>query len=290
MAKSDFGAHGIWSAQFATGSPAEVSRHVAELDAQGWGAIWFPGMGGGDDVYGIAERLLQAGNQAKVAVGVAGIWELDPAATARTHRRLQDAYGDRLVSGFGVSGPDRARAAGKEFGSPLAAMRKFLDDLDAADPPLPRDERVIGTLGRRITMLAGERAAGVHPFLVTPVAVARDRALIGPDALIAPYLPVVLETDPVRARAIARHGIGMFLGIPSYQGNLLRLGFGEEDFAPGGSDRLIDSLVAWGYLAKITTRIREFQDAGADHLALHALTGSDAFPVAEWKELSGLLS
>jgi probable F420-dependent oxidoreductase len=116
-----------------------------------------------------------------------------------------------------------------------------------------------------------------------------NRELLGPHALIAPHQAVVLETDPVKARAIARAGVGMFIGFPSYQANLRRLGFGDDDLVAGGSDRLIDATVAWGTLDDINRRLQAHWDAGADHIALHVLSANRGLPTTEWRELSTLI-
>lgn len=39
--------------------------------------------------------------------------------------------------------------------------------------------------------------------------------------------------------------MGFYLGLASYVNNLRRHGFTEADLADGGSDRLVDALVAW---------------------------------------------
>lgn len=137
--------------------------------------------------------------------------------------------------------------------------------------------------------LAAERTGGIHPFLVTPESNVANREIVGPDTLVAPHQAVVLETNPENARAIARRGIGMFIGFPSYQANLRRLGFGDDDLIPGGSDRLIDATVAWGTLEQVDARLREHWDAGADHVAVHLLTEHRGLPTAEWRELAALL-
>ena len=103
-----------------------------------------------------------------------------------------------------------------------------------------------------------------------------------------PHQATVLDTDPDRARAAARAGVGAFVGFPAYRNNLRRLGFDDDDLVPGGSDRLIDSVVAWGDLDAIQARLWEHLDAGADHVALHVL-GSPDLPVPVWRELATLL-
>jgi probable F420-dependent oxidoreductase len=141
--------------------------------------------------------------------------------------------------------------------------------------------------------LAATRTAGWHPFLVTPEYSAGQRARVGAAPVIAPHQAVVLDRDPARARAAARAGIGMFLGFPAYQANLRRLGFTDDDLVPGGSDRLIDAVTAWGDLDDVARRIREHLDAGADHVALHVLTSDPddraGMPREQWRELAALL-
>jgi probable F420-dependent oxidoreductase len=81
------------------------------------------------------------------------------------------------------------------------------------------------------------------------------RFVLGPGRLLAPEQAVVLETDPKRARRIARRHMATYLRVPDYTNNLLRLGFTEADFADPRSDRLVDAMVAWGDLAVIRRHI-----------------------------------
>jgi probable F420-dependent oxidoreductase len=168
-------------------------------------------------------------------------------------------------------------------------MRDYLDQLDAAAITIPKQQRLLAALGPKMTQLAADRAAGVHPFLVTPDHVAARRQLMGAGPLIAPHQAVVLERDPDLAREAARNGIGMFIGFPSYRANLQSLGFGEPDLVPGGSDRLIDAVVAWGGVDAVADRVRAHLDAGADHVALHVLPARRGLSVADaWHQLAQL--
>ena len=151
-----------------------------------------------------------------------------------------------------------------------------------------KDEMILAALGPKMLQLAGERTLGTHPYFVTPEHSRVAREALGDGALVAPEQMVVLETNPEKARAIARQSIGMYLGAPNYTNNLLRLGFNATDFANGGSDRVVDEIVAWGEPAKILARINEHHDAGADHVCVQVLTGGDraALPMAEWRQLA----
>jgi probable F420-dependent oxidoreductase len=100
----------------------------------------------------------------------------------------------------------------------------------------------------------------------------------------------VLETDPVRAWATARAHMAIYLGLPNYANNLKRLGFDDADFDDGGSDRIVDAVVAWGSMDDALTRVAAHLDAGADHVCIQVL-GEDVahLPRREWADLADAL-
>ncbi|AWS46116.1 TIGR03620 family F420-dependent LLM class oxidoreductase [Streptosporangium sp. 'caverna'] len=281
----DLGRTGLWSIELRMADPGEITDAAAELDELGWGALWIPGLGGGD-ILGDSERLLRATRSTKVAIGVLSIWRHQATEMAAGHARLQDGYGRRLLLGLGVSDPAAAQSAGHAY-RPLSDMSAYLDKLDQA-PGVPADERLMAALGPRMTELAGRRTAGVHPFMVTPEYSAAARELLGDGPLIAPYQAVVLERDPGKARAAARDFLGGFLAMDHYARSLRRQGFTEEDLAGGGSDRLIDAVVAWGDVETIGNRVRAHHQAGADHVCLHVVGAGSGLPLPEWRELAVL--
>lgn len=280
------GRTGLWSIELRTADPGEITDAAAELDELGWGALWIPGLGGGD-ILGDSERLLRATRTVKVAVGVLSIWRHQATEMAAGHARLQSGYDDRLLLGLGVSDPAAARGAGRSY-RPLADMGAYLDTLDQSPVPVPVGERVMAALGPRMTELAARRTAGVHPFMVTPEYSAAARKQLGDGPLLAPYQAVVLESDPGEARAAARDFLGAFLSMDHYARSLLRQGFTEDDLTAGGSDRLIDSVVAWGDVEAIGNRVRAHHQAGADHVCLHVVGSGSAVPLTQWRELAVL--
>lgn len=282
----DIGRTGIWSIELRTADPGAIEDAAAELDEMGWGALWIPGLGGGD-ILGDSERLLGATRTVRIAVGVLSIWRHRAAEMAAGHARLQQRYGHRLLLGLGVSDAAAAHGAGRAY-RPLSDMDAYLDELDRAPAPVPAAERVMAALGPKMVRLAGRRTAGVHPFMVTPEHSAATRELLGPGPLLAPYQAVVPERDPARARAAARGFLGTFLAMDHYARSLLRQGFTEEDLAGGGSDRLVDGVVAWGDTEAIGARVRAHHQAGADHVCLHVVGADSAVPLAEWRELAAL--
>jgi probable F420-dependent oxidoreductase len=280
--RGTLGRVGVWSMELRSAERAEAQEAAAELDELGFPTIWIPGLDGNgalDD----AGHLLRAATRTTVALGVLSIWGQDPAALVARIGALDGEHGPRLVTGLGVSNAHAAAAAGEEYGRPVASLERYLDRIDG----IPVERLVLGALGPRMVDLAARRTAGIHPFLVTPEYSAVQRARIGPDPMIAPHLAVVVDSDPARARAAARDGIGMFIGFPAYQANLRRLGFTDADLVPGGSDRLIDAVVAWGTADDVAARVREHHAAGADHVALHVLGGA-GLPLRHWRELAGL--
>ena len=170
-------------------------------------------------------------------------------------------------------------------------MRAYLDALDQAPyqavPPPSKPPRVLAALGPKMLQLSAERTDGAHPYNTTPQHTAQAREVLGAGPLLCPEQAVILETNPVKARAIARKFLAIYLTLPNYTNNFLRLGFQEADFANGGSDKLIDAIIAWGDLKTVLNRIQEHHSAGADHVCLQVLTDDpETFPVREYRELA----
>lgn len=280
-----FGRVGIWSMESRFGDAAQAAEAVREAEALGYGAIWIPG-GIGGDVLGDIERLMGGTRKIKFATAILNIYRQDADYVANWWDAKPAAVRDRTMLGIGVShGP----LIGEAYRKPLGAMRDYLDALDRRG--VPAASRCLAALGPKMLELARERSAGAHPYLVSPEHTAEARAILGPDAFLAPELGVVVETDPAKARALARGALTHYLQLPNYANNFRRLGFSEEDLA-GPSDRLIDGIIAWGTPEQIAGRVREFHTAGADHVCLQVLhegSGTMTQPVAQWRALAEIL-
>jgi probable F420-dependent oxidoreductase len=286
---SSLGRVGIWSTGLRLGSPTESARAAATLDELGFRAIWLPGLGGNDDVLRVSEDILRSTTRAVVIPAVVAIWAATPEAAAAEHTRLRTTYGNRFVLGLGSSSAQVARElGGRTTFRPVADVAEYLDAIDRLDVPIPAAERLLGALGPKMAQLGARRTLGIHPFLVTPEYSARTRPLIGPDALLAPHVPVVFSTDVDHVRAAVRGFVAPFVGMPTYRSNLLRIGFDETDLVPGGSDRLIDAIAAWGDPDSIRTTLLAHLQAGADHVAVQVLGSQAEFPMSEWRELATL--
>jgi len=279
---------GIWAFQLRYGDAGAIREMAIELEELGYSALWIPDVGG--DLFSAVEVLMGATQRTTIATGILNLWMHTPEETAQQHARLTAAHGDRFLVGIGVSHQhliDRTEAG--RYNKPLSAMRSYLDGLDATEHPLPRERRVLAALGPKMLQLARDRSAGAHPYNVTPEHTAIAREAVGPDALVATEQAVALTTDPVVARAAGRQHASIYLNLPNYTNNLRRLGFADEDFADGGSDRLIDALVAWGDEAAIAARVQEHRDAGADHVCVQVVNLDDAAPQAQWRALAPAL-
>jgi probable F420-dependent oxidoreductase len=282
---------GIWSHQLRYGDPGQIAAAAGELEALGYAALWIPDVGG--DLFGPLANLLGATTTATIATGILNVWMHTPAEAAAQHARLTAEHGPRFLCGIGISHRpliDHVNAPGT-YQKPVEKMAEYLDGLDAAPTPLAIGDRVIAALGPKMLEVARTRSAGTHPYLVTPELTAKARAGVGPEGLVACEQGVVLETDPARAREVARGHLRTYIGLPNYSNNWKRQGFTDDDLADGGSDRLVDALVVWGDEAAIAARVQAHRDAGADHVCVQVLTADpSAMPLAEWRTLAPALA
>jgi probable F420-dependent oxidoreductase len=285
---------GIWTAQFDYQPAVKVREAAAELEQLGFAAIWFPESIGRES-FTHAALLLGATSRIIIATGIANIYARDAVTAAAGQNTLSEAYPGRFLLGLGVSHiPLVEQVRGHRYGKPVASMRAFLDGMDRAPyraaPPTVNPFRVLAALGPGMLRLAAERAGGAHPYFVPPEHTARAREILRPDHLLAVEQAVVLETDPAKAREIARAHTSRYLALPNYVNNLRRLGFGDADLVNGGSDRLVDAIVAWGDMTAVIDRVRAHQSAGANHVCIQVLPAdAQALPITQWREVASAL-
>jgi probable F420-dependent oxidoreductase len=268
------GQFGIWS------SRSNGTGAVAEIEALGFSALWV----GGSPSLADMRPYLEASNSLPIATGILNVWQHRPADVAAQHAELTRDFPGRFLLGIGIGHPE----ATSDYTRPLKTMREFLDGLDAAPTPVPRDERVIAALGPKMLDLAAERSLGTHPYFVPPEHTRFARERVGPGVLVAPELAVVLETDPEVARQHARAYAKTYLELTNYTKNLLNLGFDESDIANGGSDRLIDTVIPHGSAEQIAEAVHAHLDAGADHVCLQPL-GHGPEPLEDYRALAKAL-
>ena len=274
---------GVWAMELRFGDPAAIAGAAAELDGLGYGAIWVPG-GVGGDITGDLDRLLDATERAVIATGIINIWKHEPEEIANWWKALPTARAERVLLGIGVShGP----LIGDAWAKPLARTRDWLEKALAAG--IPAQSLCVAALGPKMLELSAELTAGAHPYLITPEHTAQARAILGPDGLLAPEQGVIPETDPARARELAREALVHYRRLPNYMNSWKRLGFTDAEIE-AVDDRLLDALFAWGDAAAIAARVRAHHDAGADHVCIQAITGSGLDGARQaWADLAKVL-
>jgi probable F420-dependent oxidoreductase len=286
---------GIWTGALEFVPTAHARELAAELEELGYGAIWIPEVAG-RDVFVHLALLLASTSRIVGATGIANIWARDAVAMAGAMKGLTEAFPERVLVGLGVSHKNLVdNVRGHSYAKPLEAMSTYLDAIDAAPftslRPTTPVRRVLAALGPRMLQLAREKAAGAHPYFVTPAHTAVAREALGAGPLLCTEQAVLLERDPHRAREIARAHTSVYLSQPNYVKNMLRLGFGEEDLAAGGTDGFVDALVAWGGVDDVLARVAEHLDAGADHVCVQVLDADRrGVPVGQWRAMAPALA
>jgi probable F420-dependent oxidoreductase len=274
----DLGRVGLWTSAFDFLPIPRLRDTAAELDALGYGALWW-GETVGRETFTQALLLLESAPRIRVATGIANLWARDAVAINGAARTLLDAHPGRFLLGLGVSHAplvEGLRPGGNVYDKPLTLMRRYLDAMDASlyfadGAELPRPPRVLAALGPRMLELSRDRAEGAHTYLVTPEHTAQARDVLGADGYLAVEQGAVLTGDRETALRRAREHLKPYLDLPNYRNNWLRLGLTEDDFADGGSERLVDALVVSGDEAAIRARVDAHHAAGADHVCVQVL-------------------
>ena len=284
----DLAGVGIWSSQLRYGDAGEAAEAAAELEELGFTALWIPDVGG--PVLDSVDNLLAATEKTVIATGILNLWMHEPADVAARYAELTDAHGERFLLGIGVShAPLIDLKEPGRYRKPLAATKAFLDGLDASAQPVPQANRVLAALGPKMLQLSATRAAGAHPYLVTPDHTKAAREVLGDGPLLLPEQTVVLTDSRDEASAIGKDWLRSYLALPNYANNLLRSGFTEDDVS-SVSDRLFDAIIAWGDEDAIKRRVDEHHAAGADHVCVQVITADpQEFPREQWRRLAAAL-
>lgn len=272
--KPDLGRFGVW-----TGGPV-TPEQAKEIEQLGYGAVWVGASPPAD--LSFVEPILEQTSTLQIATGIVNIWSADADTVADSYHRIEKAYPGRFLLGIGAGHPEHTQ----EYVKPYDALVSYLDALDAKTVPTSR--RVLAALGPKVLKLARDRSAGAHPYLTTPEHTAQARELVGNTVYLAPEHKVVLTTDVEKARELGRKTVEFYLGLSNYVNNWRRLGFTSDDVEQPGSDKLIDSVVAYGTPEAIAARLTEHLDAGADHVCVQVLGSKDEL-VPTLAELAGPL-
>jgi len=270
----NLGKLGVWASLDAL-SANDAAAFARRLEARGFETLWMP-ESRGRNVLVNAAWILANTTRLNTATGIANIYARDAFSANAALQGLNEQSGGRFMLGLGVSHkPMVTGMRGHDYGKPVPTMRAYLKAMQeaayAAPAPKEKPKTVIAALGPLMLKLAKEMADGAHPYCVTPEHTAEARKILGPGKILAPEQMVMLETDPVRARAGARVALAPYIAMENYCANWRRLGFNQSDFADGGSDRLIDANIVWGDETAIRQRIQAHWDAGADHVCIQSI-------------------
>jgi probable F420-dependent oxidoreductase len=282
---------GVWSFALQRMAANDEIKAAQQFEELGYPATWIPESLGSKDVLAHSGLLLANTTKSVIATGIANIHARDPMAMANGAKALGEAYPNRFVLGIGVSHAPSVKMRGGDYANPLSQMNAYLDAMDAAQYAAPLPEQavplVLAALGPRMLELAAERADGAHPYFVPVEHTPFARKHLGPNACLATEMTAVLATDRSAGFAVARTFAKHYLVLPNYANNLRRLGWGDDDIAGDGSDRLIDAVVAIGDVDAIVQRARDHLDAGADHVCVQVRAERSNEPsVAAYRELA----
>jgi probable F420-dependent oxidoreductase len=270
----NIGKLGVWTIVNLLSAP-DSAAFARRVEKWGYGALWVPEITARDPLV-TCSWLLANTTKLNLATGVVSIYSRDPYVAVNSQYALAEQSGGRFLLGLGVShGPFVEGALGHKYEKPAAKMRSYLESMPRmrymGPPPAEKPKTVIGALGPRMLEVAAAFADGAHPYNITPDHTAKARSVLGPGKLLCPEQMILLEKDPSTARAVGRKALALSLTLPNYRNNYLRLGFSEQDLDSGGSDRLVDAIVAWGDEKAIRDRIQQHWDAGADHVCIQPL-------------------
>jgi probable F420-dependent oxidoreductase len=270
----NLGKLGVWAPVNFIGA-AESAAFAQRLENWGYGTLWVPEVTARDPLV-TASWLLAKTTKLNLATGVVSVFSRDPYVMVNSQNALAEQSGGRFLLGLGVShGPFVQGVLGHAYGKPANKMKQFLEAMPnmkyfGPQPP-EKPKTVIGALGPKMLEVAAKLADGAHPYNITPKHTAEARQILGPGKLLCPEQMVLLEQDAATARGLARKALALSFTLPNYRTSYLRQSFVMDDFENGGSDRLIDAIVAWGDEKTIRQRIQEHWDAGADHVAIQPM-------------------
>lgn len=266
-----------------------LERFVQRLEELGYDSLWIPELFGREP-FATAAFALARTSRLKVATGIANVYARDAIIAAQGRQTLAELSDGRFILGLGVSHPPIAEAHRQKWVPPVAKLRGYLDLIEQTEVRSPRAAQPapiwLAAHGPGLLRLAAARADGANTYLMPPTHTRQARERLGPDRRLNVVLPCCLCEDRDRARSVARKGLGIYLPLPAYQRQWRESGFTPADFEQGGSDRLIDALVAWGDLATIRKRMIEHRDAGASQIVISPFNPDGRGP--HWKLLEAL--
>lgn len=253
-------------------APFGFFTHYATVDADllrtveslGFDTAWLGGSPPADLPW--IDPLLSATERIRIVTAIVNIWSAPAQQAAQSWQRIQQAHPGRFILGIGAGHPEIDSGVAYK---PYSGLVEYLDVLDQAG--VPQEGRALAALSEKSLKLAAQRSALAHPYLTPPSHTRWARELLGPDAVIVPEQKVVLTTDADEARTLGRQALDLYLGLTNYLTMLERFAGSTDDLVKPGSDKLVDTLIAYGTPEQIAARLQEHRDAGATQVAIQVL-------------------
>jgi probable F420-dependent oxidoreductase len=253
----------------------ECVEFARAVEALGYSTLWLPETFGRDP-FVMSGYMLAATRNIIVGTAIANVWKREPMATAAAARNLAELYENRFILGLGVSAGPFMLRNGLRYDKPVDYVREYLARMKSAPykAPMPKVDPpvVLAGLRPRMLRLAATESDGVITALTPPSLIAKMREVLGPHKRLLAQQMVMLETDAEQARKAIREFMRFYLNAPPYRRHFADLGYTDEDMKNGGSDRLLDTIIAWGDQRALRDRIAAHRRAGADHVYLIPLS------------------
>lgn len=286
----EVGKLGVWYF-FDDVSSAAAAESAKRLEALGYDTLWLPETVG-KNPFVLASWLLANTTKLKLATGIANIYHREPTVSRALQYTLAEQSDDRFMMAIGVSHKPLVEGVRKlEYGPPVTTMRNYLEQMDTAPYRAVQADSdpltLIAALGPKMIELAKTHTQGAHPYFTGPSHTKMAREILGEGPLLCVEQKVILETDPQKARDLARPVASIYNRLPNYRNNWLRMGLSEDDI-DNLSDRFIDETFAWGDVDALKARIAEHMDAGADHVCIQPINPNGKIGELHWECLEAL--
>lgn len=254
----------------------KLAVHIEQL---GFESVWFLDAFGRDPFLA-ASYLLANTTSLIVGTGVATVYARDALAAAQALQTLSEFYPGRFAMGLGASNPIVVAKRNAEWVAPLPKMTAYLEGINLAAVGSIKPETMapiyLAAHAPGLQKLAATQAQGIMTWMMPSATIEEARLRVGPGIPISAQILCVMSEDPEQARTVARAYLKMYLALEYYQTAFVKAGFTVEDCTEGGgSDRLIDSVVAWGRAEDIQARVKDYAQAGADRVVLNVVRADD---------------
>lgn len=280
--------------------PAEkLSNLVKKIERLGFESVWLLDSFGREPFLACGFMLSHT-STLKVATGVATVYGRDPTGAVQALQTLSEFYPGRFIMGLGASNPIVIAKRKGEWVAPLPKMTAYLEEMADVKLISPTPELMaplhIAAHAPGLQKLATKHAQGIVTWMMPTPVITEARERVGPGLNITSQILCVLSSDANEARSVARAYLSMYLALEYYQAAFAKAGFEPGDWSEGGSDRLIDSLTAWGSTSDILARVEEFGTAGADRVVLNLvredetqrMTGKPPVIIGDWEGIDAL--